>query len=108
MYGFTTLYINNSFSAYYIESDWTNGSDVDVDWWQYYSHWWYVLQNKKDVSAVERTLVVTPSNSISHIEVKQEENKKQRILKQGESIMGIAGDVISGLSKTAWNVGNLT
>lgn len=60
------------------------------------------------MSAVERTLVVTPSNSISHIEVKQEENKKQRILKQGESIMGIAGDVISGLSKIAWNVGNLT
>lgn len=50
---------------------------------------------------VERTLVVTPSNSISHIEVKQEENKKQRILKQGESIMGKAGDVISGLSKIA-------
>lgn len=60
------------------------------------------------MSAVERTLVVTPSNSISHIEVKQEENKKQRILKQGESIMGKAGDVISGLSKIAWNVGNLT
>eukprot|EP00105_Crassostrea_gigas_P014848 XP_011431662.1 PREDICTED: structural maintenance of chromosomes flexible hinge domain-containing protein 1 [Crassostrea gigas] len=58
----------------------------------------FEVPNKKDVSAVERTLVVTPSNSISHIEVKQEENKKQRILKQGESIMGKAGDVISGLT----------
>jgi hypothetical protein len=47
---------------------------------------------------VERTVVVTPSNSISHIEIKQDENKRQRLLKQGESIMGKAGEVITGLS----------
>ena len=59
----------------------------------------FCSQSKKDVPAVERTVVVTPSNSISHIEIKQEENSRQRILKQGESIMGRAGEMITGLSK---------
>ena len=59
----------------------------------------FCSQSKKDIPAVERTVVVTPSNSISHIEIKQEENSRQRILKQGESIMGRAGEMITGLSK---------
>ncbi|XP_062594603.1 structural maintenance of chromosomes flexible hinge domain-containing protein 1-like [Saccostrea cucullata] len=58
----------------------------------------FEVTNKKDIPAVERSVLVTPSNSISHIEIKQEENKKKRMLKQGESIMGIAGESITGLT----------
>ncbi|XP_055997294.1 structural maintenance of chromosomes flexible hinge domain-containing protein 1-like isoform X2 [Ostrea edulis] len=58
----------------------------------------FEIPSRKDVAAVERTVLITPSNSISHIEIKQEENKRQRLLKQGESIMGKAGEVITGLT----------
>jgi hypothetical protein len=57
------------------------------------------LQGSKEVKAVERKVRVLPSGRVSSMELyMQHDNGKSVQMKEGETIIAVAGQTISGLS----------